>query len=252
MKAGKLGRLQDEMRQKEPGRRRVRAYSNDRFTLHKNPWCVRCRVRMQKANVFRSGRRDRFYRCRLCLSSTLIPLPRKHLARCIPCRAPMYIGGRQRQYLRCDVCKHQVARQGIKRFLEPQQHLASCVKCHRRMFNVRHKGALVKFQCRKCGVSAMHRYTVGPSFSDEQLVGLVEGLVPKSLWSGLRQEVCSDLLIAFLETRRRRKSNGLFPRKINSAVIDRFIRAALRRTRHELKEVSIFAGERPLIGVLQG
>lgn len=213
-----------------------------------NPYCVRCRSKMRKAGI-KKGRR--YFRCYGCGQRALnesqrrYVTPAEHVASCARCRRALVTAGNKREYLRCITCKYLVARVGVTGIYTPQQHRASCVTCCGRMTRRSNRGRLLGFYCPRCKQSVQHAYQRSVVFSTEDLPALIETYVPKELWGPIRAEVCADILIALLKTRRAKNGYGLKVRELSPEVVRRYVKSTWRNQPGRLRHISLDEGEFP-------
>ena len=234
---------------------RLRQIARAALIAAERPFCVRCRSKMKKAGR-ENGRR--YFKCGRCGARALNESKRRpsapveHVASCAACRRALVTGGNSRQYLRCLNCKMLVARTGQSRTYARWQHLASCVTCKGSMTGQSCKGALIAFYCTRCKIGARREYKRGAPVLDRQLFPFIESLVPKDVPPEVRQEACSDILLALLKTRRAKNGHGLMPAQLTREKVRSFVQLARRRLDYRFRQISIDEGEFPLTERLVG
>lgn len=212
---------------------------------------------MSKAQERKRGRMLAYFRCRKCKTRVLNAKHRfieqaQHLADCLKCHRALVKTGSRRPYLRCVNCKTCIARKGQSKIIKKTAHLASCVECKSRMCINRTRGRAHFFYCVKCKISTNRTFTKPVRFNEQHLLPLIDAWLPKSLYGELRDEVRADILLALLKTRRAKGGYGFNTTKLNSQAVNQFVRKARKRLGYDHKQVSLFAGEYPLIEQLHG
>lgn len=236
--------------------RRFLKVNREHYDSSLNPFCVKCRCKMSRSPEKKRNRVFLFFRCKKCGTRVLSERQKRgsHIANCVACRRPLVANenGKGKVYLRCLSCKTFIAQFGKSKVCVGRRHLASCVQCHGRMCVNRASGVLRHFYCPDCKVSATHVYKGHVRYADSQLLLLIDAYLPKSLHPELREEVATDLLLELLKSRRRGGGYGLNTATLNSQVVNQFIKKARKRLNYGYGNVSLFAGEFPLIERLHG
>lgn len=222
--------------------------------LDDNPYCVRCRRRMKRAG--REKGRGCF-RCGGCGARAIygprrrLVTPPRHFASCVHCHRALVLAGGGREYLRCPSCGFLVRFEGRVKTYAPQRHLASCVGCRGRMTQTG-RGPGRGFYCTRCRWAAQATYSHRPPVTDRQLAAYVGAFVSRDLPREIREEVCLEILLAILKTRRAKNGYGLTPARLTREVVRRFVQEAWRRRHYQHKQISIHDGEFPLSERLAG
>jgi len=216
--------------------------------VSRNPCCLRCRSSMRRAGTHKNMK---VFRCKECgCRATYGPRKRtvrvaEFVASCLACRRNLVTGGNSRKYLRCVSCGYLVKREGIKEGRVARQYLASCVSCRRPMTRSGYRDR-VFFYCSRCHSAASAHCIRPPQLYDARLPQFVSAFVPRTLPSDIRQEVETEILLAILKTRRAGNGYGLTPKRLNSEVVQRFVKQAWRGHRYQHWEVSLDDSEHSL------